>query len=394
VTGTDTRTVLRSPRAKPGHASYLQQLLDASAGIAPAEATPVASDQLAAPPVTGSGSAPTGGDGDHSAAVVAAATATGTRRQGPRDTGRETGADTAACLAACADTALDPTSAQPTDWTRFGRVVPVLGGGPGAGASMLAVVLADALAATGLRVLLVDAADPLRSGLVLAAGADGPATAGPHPGVSIRHAHRGPIRVSRLEFHGLPVRSVGMVPAPTFWSPGTGDGTGTDDDPVDVTVVDVGWDAWTVAALPLHGAGGWLRTGTPAPRPVLAVRPTAPGVRAAETLLARLGPWHGHGVAPVAAAVLTGCRKPPAVAMATAGHYLEALLEHAVCLPHDAGLAERGVTDTETPPRLQHTLTPLLGALGLLGSPIAPTSRSAAARLLRRPSQHHEGNPS
>ena len=386
---TDTGTQTRPARATARGASYLQQLLDASAGIAPAGTAPAAPHQLAAHPVTAvTGGAPTVGDVDAAAAVVAAAAATGTRRRGPRGTG----SDTAACLAACADTELDPTSAEPADWSRFGIVVPVLGGNPGAGASVLAVVLADALAATGLRVLLVDAADPLRSGLALAAGTDGAATTGPHPGVSIRHAHRGPIRMARLEFHGLPVRSVGMVPAPTFWTPGAGHGTAGEDEPVDVTVVDVGWDAWTVAALPLHGAGGWLRTGTPAPRPVLAVRATAPGVRAAETLLARLGPWQGHGMAPVAAAVLTECRKPPAAAMATAGHHLEALLEQAVCLPTDPALAQRGVTDTETPPRLQHALAPLLGALGLPGSSTAPTSRSAAARLLRRPSQHHEGN--
>lgn len=381
--GTQTRT------ARAG-GSYLQQLLDASAGITPTEQAPTAPRRPAPPATTpGTASSPTVGERDD-AAVVATATGTAARRFGPQGTGDSTGASTAACLAACADTAPDPTCAGPADWTRFGTVVPVLGGGPGAGASVLAVVLADALAALGLRVLLVDAADPLRSGLAMAAGADGPATTGPHPGLSIRHAYRGPIQISRLEFSGLPVRSVGMVPAPAFFAPGTG----ADSDQVDVTVVDVGWDAWTVAGLPLHGPGGWLRTGAPAPRPVLAVRPTAPGVRAAETLLGRLAPWQGHGMAPVAAAVLTGCRKPSAATTAAAGHHLEPLLDGAVCLPRDAGLAERGVTDTETPTRLQHALSPLLSALGLPGSPTAPTSRSAAARLLRRPPQHHEGNPS
>lgn len=365
--------------------SYLQQLLDASAGITPTETAPAV-----APTPARDKRPPAPARVADTAAVVSAAQATTARRSGTRDTGAETAVATAGCVRACGDTAPDPTSPAPADWTRFGTVIPVLAGGPGAGASVVAVVLADALAAQGLRVMLVDVADPLRSGLALAADTDGPVTPGPHPGVSIRHAHRGPIRVARLEFSGLPVRSPGMVPAPAFFAPTT-----DPRDAVDVTVVDLGWDPWTVAALPLHGPGGWLRTGVTPPRPVLAVRPTAPGVRAAETLLARLAPWQGHGMAPVAATVLTGCRKPPATAVAAAGYHLEALLGDAVCLPHDPGVAERGVTDIETPVRLQQALSPLLGALGLPGSTTAPTTQSVAARLLRRPSQqHHEGNPS
>ncbi len=395
----DTGTVCRSPRAAPRRASYLQQLLDSATGITmTAESTPgapqnagTATRAMTAPVPPASGPASTGAGVDTAALVVATATATATRRTPGRDTASEIGVNTAACLTACVDTAPDPVSATPADWTRFGTVVPVLGGGPGAGASVLAVVLADALAAQGLRVLLVDAADPLRSGLTLAAGTDGPAVDGPHPGVRIRRAHRGPIRMAHLEFLGLPVRSAAMVPAPAFWAPTVADEVG---ERVDVTVVDVGWDSWTVAGLPLQGPGGWLRDGCPATRPVLVVRATAPGVRAAETLLGRLAPWQGHGVAPVAAAVLTGCRKPATAVLAGAGHHLEPLLTGAVCLPTDAGVAERGVTDTETPARLQHALTPLLSTLGLLSTPRAPTSRSRAPRLLRRPSQHEERNPS
>lgn len=386
---TDTGTRTRPPRTPAGGGSFLQQLLDAATDRDPTAPVPTpgpaaALEQVPArPPVPPVRPMVDGA----SAAVVTAAAATGSHRPGTRVA--DVGADTAACLAACADTAPNPGSVQPADWTRFGTVVPVLGASPGAGASVLAVVLADALAAQGLRVLLVDAADPLRSGLALAASSDARATPGPHPGVCIRHGHRGPIAVARLEFAGLPVRSPGMVPAPVFFDP-----TSRDGDPVEVTVVDVGWDAWTVAGLPLHGPGGWLRTGPVPPRPVLAVRATAPGVRAAETLLARLAPWHGHGVSPVAATVLTSCRKPSPAALAAAGHHLEPLLRAPVCLPTDPALTERGVTDTETPTRLQRSLTPVLSGLGLLRPTTALTSRSVAARLLRRPPQHQEGNPS
>ena len=57
-----------------------------------------------------------------------------------------------------------PAAAQyPVDWSGFGTVIPVLAGSAGAGASVLAAVLVDALQQhPGLRVLLVDAADPAR----------------------------------------------------------------------------------------------------------------------------------------------------------------------------------------------------------------------------------------
>lgn len=175
--------------------------------------------------------------------------------------------DTAACMA---ELALPESGPDPVDWSGFGVVVPVLSGSPGAGASVLAAALADALQRAGRCVLLVDAADPARSGLAGAAPMEGPWVHHPHRQLAIRYSWRGHALLARLE-SGLPTITPGMVPPPPAWLPEL--------DPLHVTVADLGHDGWRAAANPLSGAGGWLRRGVPAPRPVLVVRPTRPSLR-------------------------------------------------------------------------------------------------------------------
>jgi len=165
-------------------------------------------------------------------------------------------------------------------------------------------VLADALAARGHRVLLIDAADPLRSGLADATTDDGPSRPSPHGAVRVRQARRGPICCARLEFDDIPVRSPALVPAPQYWA--------SPDGPVDVTVIDIGWDAWALGATALQGPGGWLRCGSPTPRPVLAMRPSLPAARHTEQLLNRLAHWdHDGGAADIAAVAVIGAKKVP-----------------------------------------------------------------------------------
>ncbi len=258
-------------------------------------------------------------------------------------------------------------------------MIPVLAGHPGGGASVLAAVLADALAAQGHRVLLIDTADPLRSGLADATTDDGPRLPGPHRSVGIRQSERGPIRCARLEYTGAPVRSAGMVPAPQYWTPPDG--------AVDVTVVDIGWDAWALAAMPLQGPGGWLRHGTPTPRPVLALRPSMPAARHTEQLLSRLAAWtSGGGATEMAAVVVMGAKKVPPAVRAVAGNALTPLLQHAVCLPTDRDLAERGVSTEPTPAPAQHAVAPLLTSWELLASTTASATTRPSTRnpLLRR----------
>jgi len=280
--------------------SYLEQLLTEhpTTPPEPTAARPAAPTPLAVaeppqpqqitptPPVDGATTdAATAGV---AAAVAAAGALTRVRTRTGTDAeievaGTATETETADCLTACTRTALSPRSCASADWTVFGTVIPVLAGHPGGGASVLAAVLADALAAQGHRVLLVDTADPLRSGLADATTDDGPRLAGPHRSVGIRQSERGPIRCARLEYTGVPVRSAGMVPAPQYWTPPDG--------AVDVTVVDIGWDAWALGAMPLQGPGEWLRHGTPTPRPrSSAPPPTPPTPRTSTTAGAPVSP--------------------------------------------------------------------------------------------------------
>jgi len=408
---TKTSTVVEPAAGSPRSArrgSYLEQLLaDRSRPLpVPPRRSPTAptmedpqTPTQTADPSPGAPAIPeqqtSAGLSSSDAAAVEAAGALTAARHHPcpvseeEDPVEQTAAATEDCIAACTRTASPPTSPEPMNWDRFGTVIPVLAGSPGAGASVLAVVLADALATQGRRVLLVDAADPLRSGLSLAADTDGSSWDGPHPGVRIRSSDRGPIQVRRLEYRCLPVRSTGMVPAPRFWAPPAEDsGPGAE-----VTVVDVGWDAWPLAALPLHGPVAWLRSATPAPRPLLALRPNAPGVRAAEQLLGRLAPWsEGGGASRVAAVAVMGAHRLPRVVGATAGMHLTPLLADAVVVPTDRSVGEHGITADPTPSALQHAVTPLLARWNLLAAPATPPPAGPRRLLRLRKPPPSEGN--
>lgn len=260
-----------------------------------------------------------------------------------------------------------PGATAAVDWSPFGLVIPVLAGSAGAGASVLAAALTDTLQLDGCRTMLVDAADPVRSGLAMAARNAGPWVRGPHPAVSIRFSWRAQALLAQMETW-LPVIAPGMVPSPRFWHPGVD---------LHVTVVDVGHDSWRIAAHPLVGAGEWLRAGTPAPRPVLAVRASRPSLIQAEQVLSRLEPWIGIGAAaaPVQLVVMGARRWPPGV-VGSAGRRLAALLPDAVFVPHDAATALGGVNATATPPTLRRALTPLLHRWGALGGNTKLEARS------------------
>lgn len=253
---------------------------------------------------------------------------------------------------------LPPTAAVRVDWSPFGIVIPVLAGSPGAGASVLAAAIADTLQLAGRCTLLVDAADPVRSGLAMAARSAGPMVRGPHPAVCIRYSWRAKALLAQLETW-LPVIAPGMVPPPRFWHPGV---------TVHATVVDVGHDSWRIAAHPLTGAGEWLRSGTPTPRPVLVVRPTRPSLIHAEQVLSRLEPWASAGTAasPTQLVVMGAKRWPQGVA-GSAGRRIAGLMSDAVFVPHDAATAVGGVNAEVSPARLREAVMPLLRKWGALG---------------------------
>lgn len=263
---------------------------------------------------------------------------------------------------------LPPAATQPVDWSGFGLVVPVLAGSPGAGASVLAVALADAIARHDHRVLLVDAADPARSGLAAITLADGPWLVRPHPQLGLRYSWRGSapseVLVARME-SALPAIIPGMVPPPPVWAPSAEVAVAPT-----VTVIDIGHDGWRAVANPLVGAGAWLREGDPPPGPVLVIRGTRPSVRHAEQVLARLEPWIAAGTAaPVEALVVMGVRRWPAGVPGAAGTRLGPLVETAVFCPFEPRVAIGGVTPDPLPPRLLAALAPLLARWGVTAPP-------------------------
>lgn len=264
----------------------------------------------------------------------------------------------------CADAAADVRrwrwpreSLRSIRWDPMGTVVPVLAASPGAGASVVAAALADAVRLAGHRVLLADTADPVRSGLALAAHTEGTWVRGPHPTVRVRFSWRGPALLGRVDTE-LPLITHGMVPSPPWWR--------LPDTQLAATVVDIAHDAWRVAANPLIGAGAWLRNGTPSPRPVLVCRPSAPSLMSADAVLSRLDAWASIGaIAPIEHLVVLGARRwPPGVA-GVASRRLAPLVEHAVFVPYDKDLAARGVTAEVMPERVRRALRPLLDGLDL-----------------------------
>ncbi len=266
---------------------------------------------------------------------------------------------------------LPSTATQPVSWHSFGGVIPVLAASPGAGASTVAATVADSAQRCGWRVLMVDTADPARSGLALAAGSEGPVFASPDPTVCIRASWRHDALLARVETP-LPIVAPGMVPPPAFWQP-------PQDNTPQVTVVDLSHDPWRLAAHPLAGAGNWLRNGTPCPRPLLVCRATRPSLVHAEQVLARLEPWVTCGAAvPPAQLVVTGAKRWPTGVVGTAGRRVQPLLDQAVFLPHDAELAVGGITDDLVPARLREALSPPLRRWNVV--PTTPRSGRAKGK--------------
>lgn len=319
----------------------------------------------------------TSGAADQAAGVPDVSWASSRRIRGRLWPGRGVAmaAEVGAAAATTQRQGLPPTATAPVDWSGFGQVIPVIGASAGVGASVLAAVITDVVQLAARCALLVDTADPARSGLATAAGLDGPRVVGPHPQVGVRLSWRAQALVARLHT-SVPIIAPGMLPPPRFWRPPVRT--------VHVTVVDMALDPWRIAANPIVGAGAWLRAGTPAPRPILVVRPSRPSLLLAEQLLARLEPWVTAGVAtpPHQLAVMGASRWPPGVAGA-AGRRVAALAERAIFIPHDTEIALGGVTSAPTPPRLRAALTPVLRAWGVLPPARRPVGRPPQSR--RRP---------
>jgi hypothetical protein len=275
-----------------------------------------------------------------------------------------------------------------------GVVVPVVAAHPQAGASGVALAMADAAAAAGLSVLLVDCADPRRSGLAGVASHEGPTVAVPSVATSGGWA----VRVStRAPAGGRPVRVLRVVaparpwtaadlPTPAAWvtaAPGWWD----------LTVVDLGWDAWHLLAGPESlGPMRWLSAGPqptniapkampspplPAVSPVLVVRATAPSLAAAEGVLARyLAAYAAGWLAEVGQVAVVGASGWPPGVLGGAGRLARLVQGREQFVPWASSAAVAGWSTAPVPPVLRDAgKRLLLGVGGRVGAAVGPVPK-------------------
>ncbi len=201
-----------------------------------------------------------------------------------------------------------------------GRVVMVVGCHGGAGASTVALAVAEAARASGRPVRLLDCASPERSGLTTAVDAELGVD-----GAGWRQGRRASLPIDRV---CDALASATDVPAP----PGEPLGQ------VDVTVVDSGWGASDVLT-----GDSWLAGVAESAFVVLVARATIPALRQLEQAL---GTCPGEPVV----AVLGPTRRARSV-QATAGRLLKAAMSagRVVEVPSDRHLAAAGISCAPLP---------------------------------------------
>jgi hypothetical protein len=207
-----------------------------------------------------------------------------------------------------------------------GRVVLVLAGHPGAGASTVALLLGEAAAAGGAAVRLIDCADPSRSGIAAASDAE----LGDDPS-GWRRGRRGGLDIDRpVE----PFAQLGDLPAPRP--------SDAPPDRLGVIIVDVGWPARDVLT-----AEGWLAGLVSTARVLAVCRATVPGVRHTEQALVGL-PARAELVAAL------GPARWPGVVRASCGPQMRALrtADQVLAVPLDRQLETAGLTAGPLPRRL------------------------------------------
>lgn len=204
--------------------------------------------------------------------------------------------------------------------TLSGRVVMVVGCHGGAGASTLALAVAEAACESGRSVRLLDCASPERSGLTTAVDAELGVD-----GSGWRQGRRAGLPIDRV-CDGLV--SVADVPAPSDRSPGQ----------VEVTVVDTAWGVADILA-----GDCWLARVSSSAVIVLVARATIPALRQLEQALATCPG------APVVA--LLGPTRRDRSVHATAGRLLKAAESAGlvVPVPSDRHLLVNGISCVPLP---------------------------------------------
>jgi hypothetical protein len=241
----------------------------------------------------------------------------------------------------------------------LGLVIPVLAAHGGAGASTCALALADAAAEAGLRVLLIDTADPARSGLAPSCDVEGVVMRG----VSCRRG----VQVSRRR--GIDCRRVAAgqqrlclpddVPDLLAWTEGL-------DGAYDVTIVDIAWDAWRTWGHPSAPAAAWLSGNDTFTAPVVVLHPTRRGLTQLEGLLDQASRAHAEGAtAPVKTLVTVGSSPWPPEVLAVASTQARRLLDGGFNMPWDGDLERYGLTTAPSPPALQAAALHVLAGVGV-----------------------------
>ncbi len=266
----------------------------------------------------------------------------------------------------------------------LGQLVPVVGGHPGAGASGVALALADAAAAAGLRTLLIDGADPARSGLAniwtSQLRSDPPCRDGATIGT-----------VSRAGIVGRQLRGVGRpVPARIYpWLPEWASAQFLrDHGPFEVTVVDVGWNAWTGFNEVRFGPLAWVGAKASSTSPVLVAAPTSPSLRLTAGVHAR---WSAalasREVDAAPQLALADASAVPPIVRLSSPPSLADLLGRAVCFPHVAAAARGGWTENRTPGGALAAANQLLNTSSETLAGRLPTSAAAPHRFRRTPKE-------
>jgi hypothetical protein len=247
-----------------------------------------------------------------------------------------------------------PTAPAASGWAPGGTVVAVAAGHSGAGASTVAVTLAEALNASARHVRIVEVADASRSGLAGATTAELGEDGG-----GWRRGRRGDVVIDRLAFRAL---AIGQVPAPA--PPPHAE---------EVLVLDIGWPARDALA-----AGGWLADALSLASLLIVCRPTVPGIRQTEYLLAELAETPAG---PVTLAAV-GPARWPGTAAASAGPQVRAAREHGrvVTIPIDRRVETDGVSAEALPKALATAGRALVAALPSTAPSNHSTDQSATGR--------------
>jgi hypothetical protein len=270
----------------------------------------------------------------------------------------------------------------------LGLVIPVLAAHGGAGASTCALALADAADGAGLRVLLIDTADPARSGLAAACDVESVATRGVSNRRGVQVSRRRGIDCRRVAAGQQRLCLPGDVPDLLAW-------TERLDGVYDVTIVDVAWDAWRTWGHPSAPAAAWLSGADQSTAPVVVLRPTRRGLTQLEGVLDQASKAHAEGeTAPVSTLVTVGSSPWPPDVVASASPAARGLLACAFTLPWDVDLERYGLTSAPSPPALQGAALLVLAELGV--AVVAPRAseetdhrRLAWPRGLRGKSEGH-----